>query len=497
MIPRTSRTASAPTPVRFGGRSTSVIAALGLALLGSACSDYDVKEIPDADGVQPTIEVDPTHIAFGGLEQGEVGTETFTIRSVGDVALDIGEIRLSGGSAFAVLDAPEFSVLAPGESAEVTVTYSPTTLGDAADVFITNSDPSLPQAAVALEGNGLYAQLVFEPNPLDFGYVASGSVETDTIEVVNAGGATLDVSSLLVLGEGFTAGEASTPFSLAPGESFPLDITFSPIAELMYGGEVWAESNTPGTTTRATVTGTSLQQPMAVCEASPSEIYALYDRAVWVGSNSYDPSGQDIVNWEWSLTSRPAGSAATMPSGTADRSGFVADVVGEYVAQLVVRNEDGVESAPCYATLNAIPSQSLWVEMYWDTEQDDMDLHMLNNGGSLRGDGDCYYANCVGRGLDWGDAGVTDDNPSLDIDDIPGTGPENINVQEPEEDAIYRVYVHDYQGSTPDYYGDNTVTVNIYIAGVLEWTGSRVIAGDDDYVPFAVIDWASRSVSSL
>lgn len=469
-------------------------AALGLG----ACSEYGVDKIADAQGDQAAIEVSPSRLSFGGLEQGEVGEETFTISSIGSIALDIGEIRLSGAAeAFTLFDAPEYSTIPPGESVEVTVAYSPSNTGDAADVLITNSDPGLPQAVVALEGIGLYPQLQFDPNPLAFGYVPSGTSAVETIEVVNNGGATLDVSSLLLLGEGFSWDEVATPFSLAPGESLPVDITFTPAFEMSFTGELWAESNTPGGTSKATITGTSLEQPIAICEASPAEAYALYDRVSWIGSNSYDPSGLDIVGYEWRLVSKPAGSSTSMPSGDADRTGFIPDVVGEYVAELVVSNEDGVSSEPCLATLSAVPSQSLWVEMYWALNQDDMDLHLVDGGGALRSDSDCYYGNCVGRGLDWGVPGESIDNPSLDIDDIPGTGPENINIQEPAAGSTFTVYVHDYQGSTPDRYEANEVTVNIYISGELEWTDTRPISGDDDYVPFAVIDWDARSVGSL
>ena len=475
------------------------LSALGFALGAAGCSDYAYEKIPDASGSTAAIEVAPTRLQFAGLEQGEVGTQSFTITSIGDEAVDIGEISVTGSAAaFTLIGAPSYTTMAPGESVEVTVDYSPTNAGDLADVHIANSDPGLPQAIVQLEGVGLYPQLVFDPNPLDFGYVPSGTTETGTIDVVNNGGATLDVSSLLVLGEGFSLGDVAVPFSLAPGESLPVDIDFTPSAELRFTGEIWAESNTPGTTSKADLLGTSLEKPVAVCEADPSEAYALYDRVNWLGSDSYDPTGQAIVGYEWRLVTRPEGSAASMPGGTtADRNGFVADVVGEYVAELVVANEDGVESEPCYATLTAVPSQSLWVEMYWELNQDDMDLHLVDAGGGLRSDSDCYYANCVGRGLDWGVAGESSDNPSLDIDDIPGTGPENINIQEPAEGSVFTVYVHDYMGSTPDRYEANEVTVNIYISGELAWTDTRPISGDNDYVPFALIDWDARSASSL
>lgn len=237
-----------------------------------------------------------------------------------------------------------------------------------------------------------------------------------------------------------------------------------------------------------------LSQPVAVCSVDPAEVLAIHESADWIGNSSYDPDGGSIVDYSWTLYSAPAGATATMPSGTANRRGFTPDVAGEYIGELVVTDSDGLSSEPCYATLNATAGDGLWVEMFWTNSGDDMDLHLVDDGGVLATDSDCYYANCTWGGLDWGTRGNPSDDPILDLDDIPGTGPENINISSPSR-GTYTVYVHDYPGSV--YVGRNDVTVNVYFATRLVWTDTRNINSEGCYEPFVEVTAPGGSVTSL
>lgn len=235
--------------------------------------------------------------------------------------------------------------------------------------------------------------------------------------------------------------------------------------------------------------------PTAVCSVAPNPVTPPFTPATFDGSGSYDQSGEEIVIYYWELFEKPTGSAATLPySSGIQVSDFYADLAGDYVGQLTVTNQSGFTDT-CSVVLQAIPAQSLWVEMFWQYPGDDMDLHLLAPNGILETDSDCYYANCSWSGLDWGVAGVTADNPTLDIDDISGSGPENINIYAPETSGVYTVYVHDYPGSV--YSGSNNVTINIYLNGSLVWTDTRPISIEDSYTPFSSINWATLSVTSL
>jgi hypothetical protein len=224
-----------------------------------------------------------------------------------------------------------------------------------------------------------------------------------------------------------------------------------------------------------------------------------FESATWDGTGSYDADGGSIVSYAWQLIHVPQGSIAALTAPNhATVSNFTPDLAGDYIAELTVTSDTGLTDT-CDATLESIPAQDLWVEMFWQHSGDDMDLHLIapgqawasNTGSSY----DCYYANCVNNGLDWGQSGWGDDNPQLDLDDITGTGPENINIFTPENSPAYTVVVHDYPGSA--YQANNDVTVNVYLNGSLVWTGTKTISGEDTYIPFARIDWGNAAVIPL
>jgi len=196
------------------------------------------------------------------------------------------------------------------------------------------------------------------------------------------------------------------------------------------------------------------------------------------------------------LISTPRGSAADLVGATQDEIVFKADVAGVYTAELVVTNEVGIESEPCEVDLEAIPGQALWIELFWSVSGDDMDLHLLAPGGVLGTDSDCYFDNCVPEqgGLDWGVAGDVRDDAFLDMDDIDGLGPENINIEDP-TDGLYRVVVHDWPVSVQN--ASNMVTINVYLDGQQMWSDTRAIAGEDSVTEFAVIDVANGTVEGL
>lgn len=350
--------------------------------------------------------------------------------------------------------------------------------------------------------------IVVDPDEINFGVVDSGEFLTGVVTLTSAGGVTLDVSSTEISsGESFFSLTNTAAGRYEPGDSGEMIVTYSSLGSDAIG-ELLIDSNDPDkprvvvqlsasgvqNDTGERETGIPTSSPVAVCDVDPPEVLAIHESATWIGSSSYDTDGGTIVGYDWSLVSVPAGSSASMPGGTMNRRNFTPDVAGEYIGQLIVVDNDGNYSDPCFATLTATAGEGLWIEMFWTHSGDDMDLHLLDDGGVLTTNSDCYYGNCTWGSIDWGVRGNSSDDPMLDLDDIPGVGPENINIDSPAR-GLYTVYVHDYPGSS--YVGRNDVTVNVYIGGMLAWTDTRNINLENCYEPFVEIDIPSEATNDL
>jgi hypothetical protein len=469
-----------------------------LTVFLGACTDYGLNERKDDTYIQPAISVSPASLAFALATLDVPETDVFQVTNVGSARLEISSMTLLGSGNFS-FTVPDYSDgLEPSESLEVVVEYSPDETGvqDDAAIFIENSDHTNSVVQVPLVGQVDMPLVVISPSPLDMGQVVTDDLVEDTLFLTSAGQVPVTLNRWEVSGDVFSLVEGDAwPMTLEPGEETTLDVTFAPTVAGSFTETFLVHTESPAPDSSALLLGGGVSaDPIAVCSADPTEVHPG-EPATWVGSASYDAAGYQIVQWDWNLLARPSGSTSSFPTGSsADRPGFVPDLAGEYRARLMVTNELGMVSTPCVATLLATPEEDLWIQMSWTHSGDDMDLHLLRPGGALRTTNDCYYGNCRGGGLDWGSPGVTADNPVLDLDDIGGTGPENINISSPET-GTFTVYVHDYPGSS--YTPANDVTLTIFVGGYQAWTDTRSISGEDSDEAFAEVEWPSGVVTGL
>jgi hypothetical protein len=141
---------------RFGA---TVVAASMMALFGSAVAQAE----PDADGAG--IELSPASADFGEVlnvtyewgPEHHSSTRTFTVTSTGGLDLSVGSPSVSGPNAdqFAISRNTCTSALAPTETCEIDVTFTPFSTGARSATLEVPSDaPGEPRTAL-LTGTGV------------------------------------------------------------------------------------------------------------------------------------------------------------------------------------------------------------------------------------------------------------------------------------------------------------------------------------------------------
>jgi hypothetical protein len=192
-------------------RSPSVFLAVLLPTV-VACSEYDLNrpnepehknEVDTGDSEPPPndapdIEVEPASLDFGYvLKDCDSDPQDVTISNVGDADLVVDSIQLVGSSTsvFAVMGVPAIDTLAPGDSAVLSVVFTPTAWVsyDAVEIEIVSNDPDEGTVYVPTLGVGSedpYFEDTFqqgEPGPVDILWVVdnSGSMEDEILRVKN------------------------------------------------------------------------------------------------------------------------------------------------------------------------------------------------------------------------------------------------------------------------------------------------------------------------
>ncbi len=159
-------------------------------------------------------------------------------------------VQITAPTAFLASAAPTAGTVAPGESAEVTLTLSAEGLLDgtySGDLVITSNDPDRPRVDVpaTLTVSGA-AAIAASPAALDFGSLFVGNEAEAEVVVTNPGTEALVVSDVSVSGVGFSVAPAEG-FTLAPFASDTLTVTFAPGSEGVQTGALALASDAPGT----------------------------------------------------------------------------------------------------------------------------------------------------------------------------------------------------------------------------------------------------------
>lgn len=263
----------------------------------------------------PDIEVEPQRLDFGALGPREERTLDFTVRSVGDngTIVVIDEVTLDVPSNFTLVDDDGVPLdtstlrLQRGESTVYHVRFAPDApIVYEAEALVHNNVEHNPAVPVLLEGMGLMPELLITPDPYGFGTVAVGCDKGGEFTLTNVGNAMLEVQGIGVEGDGIALeDDVTVPFMLEPGASRPVDVRFTPAADVDYEGVLVAQSNGVATETQAQWHGAGLVPGEHVdrwaLEVDPLvDVLFFVDRSVSM-EDDHRALAENFDNFAWSI----------------------------------------------------------------------------------------------------------------------------------------------------------------------------------------------------
>lgn len=471
----------------------------------------------------------PSRIDFGKLERGESASRQLEISNDGRAPLEIGSWALADASFR--MEFPGFADgaparIEPGQSVVVVITYTASGEGgQRGELLIESNDPKSRVWVVDLVANLVEPCLEVSEKELDFGSVSPNGSRTLALEVSNCSdGATTTFGYSIPLttdATGFEVLEARSlrEVSLEPGERREIEVRFAPPRPGQYRDVMRLSSNVNGGSEHevlllgegsefgcpsAVITMENTTRQGATVVAKPYASYAgrPLDTLGFNSQASSAEGGASIERVEWSLIKRPEDSSARLaPDSQSLYTSMFLDLSGDYTIELEVWDSRGMRSCqPARLDVQAIPNEDIHIQLVWDTPNDpeqldsfgtDVDVHLLRAGGFWNAKPwDCYWQNLS---PDWGRRNDPTDDPSLDIDDVDGWGPENINLNNPESGMSYHVGVHYFSDQG---YGASYATVRVYVGGVVVNEIRRKRMTDQQFWHVLDVDWPSGEITT-
>jgi hypothetical protein len=417
-----------------------------LALL-LACNESDVNLVKQ----EPNIYASVDSLPLGEVEVETTSTEIIEIGNGGVAELNINTLEMRDNADNAYVLTYEFpngneGVVPSGETMAVQVDFNPIALqAYDRELVVTSDDPDTPELIIpitAIGVDGPVPDIELPEAELDFGTELTETTTT-IFTIANVGDGPLTLGDMIPEGSGqFHYVNLPDPGTVVPaGSDVTVIVEYEP-TEFGDSATLAIQSDDPD---EPTITlsltangGGDGAYPTAVIDCpgdqDPPSTVTLD------GSASTDPLGLPIVAYEWSLVEQPTGSVSQLSTPDALSTDLDVDLSGAWEVDLVVTNEAGVRSAPARCTFRGIPQAELQVELSWDTDESDLDLHLVRRGGEgyYSSEDDCCHCN---DNPDWGVSGESADDCVVTTDNETGYGPERILIDEPAE-GEYEVWVH-------------------------------------------------------
>ena len=207
-----------------------IIASLA-GLLG--CGGLGAKQQAQTPG---QLTPAPISISFGNVQIGTTQTVAGSVSNTGGSSITVSAVTVTG-TGYSITGMGQSFTLAPGQNANFSALFAPTSPGTAAGsvAFVSSSGT----ANVPLSGTGMAAgDLTTNPTSISFGNVLVGSKSSQTETLKNTGSANLTVTAAAISGAGLSYAGLSLPLTLAPNQASTFGISFTPTVAGASNGEL-------------------------------------------------------------------------------------------------------------------------------------------------------------------------------------------------------------------------------------------------------------------
>ncbi|HKV46732.1 MAG TPA: choice-of-anchor D domain-containing protein [Candidatus Acidoferrales bacterium] len=247
-----------------------------------------------------TVAAAPATVSFGSVSIGSNSTQSVSLTNPSHAAVVIS--NLSSSNAAFVPSGLTFPLnLAPGQSAAFHVGFQPTTTGDFSGTIAVASNASNSATMIGVSGSGTQKQqsgvIAASTATLSLGSVVVGSAGTQTFSVTNTGGMTATLSSVNSSSPAFAAAGPNFPMDVAPGQTVPFTVTFTPAAAGNASGVITVGSNASNTPTTVAVSATGV-----AAATSPTISSQPANQTVVAGQKatfSVTASGTGTLTYQW------------------------------------------------------------------------------------------------------------------------------------------------------------------------------------------------------
>ena len=303
------------------------------------------------EGVEtaPSASVTPQEIIFPQTWIGDTIEFPLVVANEGNATLTVTGI----GS-----DNPVFSAdmtafdLEPGIQQEVAVAFAPDGEGLFTGILtVESNDPDNPAIEVNLSGEGLMPQAVISlPPSIDFDTILVNNTVALPLTVWNIGNASLEVTDITLNNNVFSAD--LTSFTLEPGDSAVVMVSFTPDSQGLFEGVLQVVSNDAGSPAEVMLTGYgALGTGMTESGRAPGMLSAYpnpFDEnltVVYTGTALKEPV-LIIFDLLGGLVAevRPEGSTPGHSTYTWDGTGYSSEQVPSGIYFGVVRTPDAEEN---------------------------------------------------------------------------------------------------------------------------------------------------------